>query len=285
MTVFVFRASTFVTYLYVERKIPGAVQGVLGALGVHGPELIREAEVDIVPESGFVCPVVPQRVKRRHDVLLASLTVLRGSRQRRQVHQQVLGPVLQVLRGCRRATMLANPLADVIGKPLEEFLEVFRDDKPVASHVAAIPDCESVAPVALLFHRRAGEINNPVSGFDGIALHGELSFERNVDNMRASLRGRDELTVEVQRALSLPTKKEAAHVMDVVIASLEATLLNNLGTDGFTLKLNGFGKFYVHYRPGTRRKVGFTGQTIHTKMRRKVKFISLGMLRRCERVD
>ena len=103
--------------------------------------------------------------------------------------------------------------------------------------------------------------------------------------MRASLEGRDELALRVQRALSLPTKKEAAHVTDVVIGSLEATLLNHLGTDGFTLKLNGFGKFYVHYRPGTRRKVGFTGETIQTKMLRKVKFISLGTLRRQERVE
>src|SRR5258708_39303923 len=101
--------------------------------------------------------------------------------------------------------------------------------------------------------------------------------------MRASLKGRDELAVRVQIALSLPTKKEAEHVVNTVIASLEATLLNHLGTDGFTLKLHRFGKFYVHHRPGIRRKVGFSGETVQTKMRRKVKFISLGLLRRRER--
>jgi nucleoid DNA-binding protein len=103
--------------------------------------------------------------------------------------------------------------------------------------------------------------------------------------MRASIRGRDELAVRVQTALSLPTKKEAEHLINAVIQSLETTLLNHLGTDGFTLKLNGFGKFYVRHRPGIRRKIGYTGETIQTKMRRKIKFISLGALRQRERVD
>ena len=102
--------------------------------------------------------------------------------------------------------------------------------------------------------------------------------------MRASIGGRDELSVRVQTALSLPTKKEAEHVVNTVIGSLEATLLNHLETDGFTLKLNGFGKFCVRHRPGIRRKIGFTGETIQTKMRRKIRFISLGALRRQETV-
>jgi nucleoid DNA-binding protein len=92
------------------------------------------------------------------------------------------------------------------------------------------------------------------------------------------------LTARVQTALSLPTKKEAEHVVNTVIASLETTLLKNLGTDGFTLKLNGFGKFYVRHKPGICRKIGFSGQTILTKMRRTIKFVSLGALRQRERV-
>jgi len=103
--------------------------------------------------------------------------------------------------------------------------------------------------------------------------------------MRASLGGRDELTARVQQALALPTKKEAEMVTDAVIAALEATLLNNLGTDGFTLKLNGFGKFYVRHKPGILRKIGFSGVTIQTKALRKVRFISLGALRQRERVE
>ena len=103
--------------------------------------------------------------------------------------------------------------------------------------------------------------------------------------MRASLKDRDELAVKVQIALSLPTKKEAEHVVNTVITSLETTLLNHLGMDGFTLKLKSFGKFSVRYRPGIRRKIGFTGETIQTKMKRKIRFISLGALRRQERVE
>jgi hypothetical protein len=53
---------------------------------------------------------------------------------------------------------------------------------------------------------------------------------------------------------------------------LETTLLNNLGTDGFTLKLNGFGKFYVRHKPGIRRMIGFSGQTIQTKMTSDVRY-------------
>ena len=92
------------------------------------------------------------------------------------------------------------------------------------------------------------------------------------------------MSERVQRALSLPTKKEAEHVVNTVIASLETTLLNNLGTDGFTLKLNSFGKFSVRHRPEIVRKLGFSGETIRTKMLRKIKFVSLGALRQRERV-
>jgi nucleoid DNA-binding protein len=93
------------------------------------------------------------------------------------------------------------------------------------------------------------------------------------------------LTARVQTALLLPTKKEAEHVVNTVIASLETTLLNNLGTDGFTLKLNGFGKFSVRHKPGICRKIGFSGETIQTKALRKIKFVSLGQLRESERVS
>jgi len=103
--------------------------------------------------------------------------------------------------------------------------------------------------------------------------------------MRASLRGREELAGRVQQALGLPTKKEAEMAVDTMVAALEATLLNNLGTDGFTLKLNGFGKFSVRHKPGILRKIGFSGETIQTKALRKVRFISLGALRQRERVD
>lgn len=103
--------------------------------------------------------------------------------------------------------------------------------------------------------------------------------------MRASVRGREELAAMVQQALALQTKREAEMVADAVIAALEATLLNNLGTDGFTLKLGSFGKFSVRHKAGICRKIGYTGEIIQTKAKRKIRFISLGALRQRERVD
>jgi nucleoid DNA-binding protein len=103
--------------------------------------------------------------------------------------------------------------------------------------------------------------------------------------MQASLGGREELAARVQQALALPTKKEADMVVDTVVAALESTLLNNLCTDGFTLKLGSFGKFSVRHKAGIWRKIGFSGETIQTKALRKIKFVSLGPLRQRERVD
>jgi nucleoid DNA-binding protein len=77
--------------------------------------------------------------------------------------------------------------------------------------------------------------------------------------MRKEPRVRDELAARVQQALALPTKKEAEHIVNTVIESLETTLLNNLGTNGFTLKLGSFGKFSIRHKLGSRRKIPFTG--------------------------
>src|SRR5579884_2410178 len=103
--------------------------------------------------------------------------------------------------------------------------------------------------------------------------------------MRASVGGRDELVLRVQQALALLTKKQAEVIVDAVVAALEETLLNNLPVDGFTLKLGSFGKFSVRHKAGILRKIGFSGETIMTKDRRKVVFVSLGELRQCERVQ
>jgi nucleoid DNA-binding protein len=97
--------------------------------------------------------------------------------------------------------------------------------------------------------------------------------------------GREELTGRVQLALNLSTKKEAENVVDTVISALEQTLLNNLGTDKFSLKLNSFGKFTVRHKPGIYRKIPFTGETKMTNAKRKVKFVTLGDLRKQEVVS
>lgn len=95
--------------------------------------------------------------------------------------------------------------------------------------------------------------------------------------------GREELTAKVQDALKLTTKKDAERVIDTVIEALEATLLNNLKTDKFSLKLNSFGKFTVRHKPGIMRRIPFTGETKLTDDKRKIKFVSLGNLRRQEK--
>ena len=73
--------------------------------------------------------------------------------------------------------------------------------------------------------------------------------------------------MHVQQALMLSAKKEAEHIVNVVIGSLEATLLNNLGTHGFSLKLGSSGKFSVWHKPGILRRILFAGETILTKDR------------------
>jgi nucleoid DNA-binding protein len=99
---------------------------------------------------------------------------------------------------------------------------------------------------------------------------------------QGSRAGREELVSRVQSALSLSTRKEADILVGVVISCLEEELLDHLGDDKFSMKLNSFGKFSVHHRPAIWRKVGFTGETIRTKPQRKVRFVSLGRLRQLE---
>ena len=94
--------------------------------------------------------------------------------------------------------------------------------------------------------------------------------------------GRDELTIRVQTALKLDTKKQAENIINVVISELEHTLLNNLAVNGFQLKLNSFGKFSVRHKSGIYRKIPFTGVTKMTNAKRKVKFVTLGDLRKQE---
>jgi nucleoid DNA-binding protein len=177
----------------------------------------------------------------------------------------------------------ADPVADVLGKSLVEFVEVLWHNEPVVSDVVPVNNRERVG--FSVFHRKTGEINRSILNWHGIALHGDTSFRKDLNCMRASLRGRDDLAARVQQALALPTKKEAEHIMNVVIGSLEATLLNNLAADGFTLKLGSFGKFSVRHKPGILRKIPFTGETILTKDRRKIRFVSLGALRQGEGAD
>jgi nucleoid DNA-binding protein len=94
--------------------------------------------------------------------------------------------------------------------------------------------------------------------------------------------GREELVSFIQQQLALLTKREAENVLNTVVTGIENILLNHLPDDGFSLKLNSFGKFSIKHKPGIYRKIPFTGETKMTNAKHKVKFLSLGKLRQHE---
>jgi nucleoid DNA-binding protein len=179
--------------------------------------------------------------------------------------------------------VLADPVPHVLWEALVKFIEISRDDEPVVPDVSPVNNGDWVG--LTIFNRKTGKTYSLIPNCGGIAMHRDISFRREMNCMRASVSGRQELAARVQQRLALPTKKEAEVIVDAVVTALEATLLSNLGTDGFTLKLGGFGKFSVRHKVGILRKVGFSGETMMTKDRRKVTFVSLGKLRRQERID
>jgi len=97
--------------------------------------------------------------------------------------------------------------------------------------------------------------------------------------------GRELLISRVQQTLNLSTKKEAESLVNTLISCIEDTLVDNLRTDKFSMKLNSFGKFSIRHKPGIYRKIPFTGETKMTNAKRKVKFVALGKLRQLEVVE
>ena len=57
---------------------------------------------------------------------------------------------------------------------------------------------------------------------------------------------------------------------------------DNIDTDGFELKLPGFGKFVVRHKRGKRRLIRLTGKIQLTADKRKVKFLPLAKFRELE---
>lgn len=80
---------------------------------------------------------------------------------------------------------------------------------------------------------------------------------------------RDIIIEKLQRKLNLATRREAEFLLTQTIQAIESTLLEHLDTDGFKLKLYGFGIFTVHHVPAHQRKVGYSGETVTTKPKRK----------------
>ena len=80
------------------------------------------------------------------------------------------------------------------------------------------------------------------------------------------------------------SKKKARGMLDMFLGCLEATLLENIESDGFAIKLNKFGKLTVRHRAASLRKIPLTGEIKMTSRKRKVKFVTLGKLREQEKV-
>jgi nucleoid DNA-binding protein len=78
-------------------------------------------------------------------------------------------------------------------------------------------------------------------------------------------------------------KKAARDIVGKFIDCLEETLLDNLETDGFSVKLNKFGKLTIRHRAASLRKIPLTGEIKMTSRKRKVKFLTLGKLREQEK--
>jgi nucleoid DNA-binding protein len=82
---------------------------------------------------------------------------------------------------------------------------------------------------------------------------------------------RPEVIAKVKAALRLDTKKEAKIVAGAVVGALEETLIDNLGQNGYSIKLGKFGKFSLRHRPGTYRIIPLTGETNRSSSQNEVK--------------
>ena len=83
-------------------------------------------------------------------------------------------------------------------------------------------------------------------------------------------------------ARTICSKADAEILVGKVVNALEDTLIENLNQPEFSLKLYSLGKFMVRHKKGIYRKIPFTGETIKTRNKRKVKFTTLGRLRKSE---
>src|ERR1700751_378157 len=112
--------------------------------------------------------------------------------------------------------MSFDPSADIFGKLFVELVKVLRHHEPVVPDVSPVHNGEWIG--LTVFHRQTGEIYILIFDCDGISRHGGTSFRKDLNCMRASLKGREELIARVQQALTLATKKEAEMIVETVVA-------------------------------------------------------------------
>jgi nucleoid DNA-binding protein len=101
--------------------------------------------------------------------------------------------------------------------------------------------------------------------------------------MRENVRvGREVVAEKVRYELNLSADREADKVVKVVLNTIVAVIRENIDTDGFTLKLPGFGKFTVRHKIGRARMLPLMGKVMMTANKRKVKFTPLQSFRELE---
>jgi hypothetical protein len=92
------------------------------------------------------------------------------------VNEKVLRPVLDIFPRGRPVYVPVDPVADVLGKPLVELVEVLRDDEPIVPNISPVNNREWAGlPV---FNRNICEIDRLIFNCIGIALHGDTPFRK-----------------------------------------------------------------------------------------------------------
>ena len=105
---------------------------------------------------------------------------------------------------------------------------------------------------AKLIQLTTGLAGNLVKTFPVYFRHEPLLSSRAMTNA--------EVIMRVQQALGLQTNQQAEMVVTKVITAIEQVLLDHLGDDGFSIKLDSLGRFRIRHKPASVRKNPFTGQ-------------------------
>jgi len=72
----IYLATILCVHLRGQRQVTRVAHRILSAFGMDGSELVREAQVDVVQESGLVRTVVLRRIECLNDILPADRPVL-----------------------------------------------------------------------------------------------------------------------------------------------------------------------------------------------------------------
>lgn len=94
--------------------------------------------------------------------------------------------------------------------------------------------------------------------------------------------GRQEIVARVKEKLAIETTTQADRTVKAVFEAIVEELAANIGTDGFKLKIPGFGQYKVSHTEAKPRRIPATGEMKMTPGKRKVKFNTGADLRALE---